>query len=41
MTIPTSDELINIQNKEAARALLKWYIKLGKERGWLDKEGEK
>ena len=38
MTIPTSNELINMSHKPAAVAFLKWWLKLGKERGWLSEE---
>ena len=38
MTIPTSNELIERNNKPAAVAMLKWWLELGKERGWLSEE---
>jgi len=38
MTIPTSNEIIKMNNKPAGVALLKWWLELGKERGWLSEE---
>lgn len=38
MTIPTSTELMATGGKPAAVALLKWWLELGRERGWLSEE---
>ena len=38
MTIPTSNEIIKMNNKPAGVALLKWWLELGKEKGGLSEE---
>ena len=38
MAIPTSNELITLNSKQAKLAELKWWLELGKERGWLSEE---
>ena len=38
MVVPTSNELLTLNSKRAKLAELKWWLELGKERGWLSEE---